>query len=785
MLYKSTLEIEPDGLVVMTDDHPIVELEGLMFPKYAALELAEESGPPTPDDQFVPNDLAPTVVDRPVDEETNARIEKALRMRSQRVVGRSPRGTNKRRSGFVPARACPNFGRHAEEADRRRCRGDRRDPDPWCGDPRHTRPAGSPETIRRRLQRPDPPGLRFRRAGQESGRPGIDARHSHLRRLSLIDCTVEGVELSDAVIDGDLELDGITGHGIGGPCWVKARGAVSADPSPPPEQNSPCHGSRRPRGRLNTQKLVIDRLTQRGWPKPRRWAAPQKATGRRSAGHMRSIRRRGIAGDLRLQPSFKASGVNIAGATIAGSLEAGGATLSAPVVPEDSVEALHAQGVTIHGRAAFDCDPTRPYDPLFGDHQFRSSGTLNFRGATIGGDFSLAGAWIKPRDVGAVALELTDATFSADLWLQRDERERDGSDGEDVTTCTVRTMRLIDATFSGSIFIDARLEWFNASGIRADGQVQLSGAVKEAFLTDATIGRDLEIHGPEKVPVERVEASGVSVRGTLRLKGAFAGLCDFTGCRVEGDFALGEEPEPLCLHRKPWKEPPKIRLASATVSGSLRVASQINLSSAFPVDASVDLATAEYADLREAEVSCYPGWRMAEATLVQQRAPRLRRPVVSLGSKPVPSQEKVNLAVVSFLYCANDPSDLLLLDGDQPRIHRFNNDHPTAASPHEPSRLERPSRSSRLSLDTESQVRHYLSVLWTNAGEDRWPSRPPRANVHLALNSGVGGSTRSPPRKRLSSLRRSTRGRPTSVWNMDRASSTSRSWFSLRESSHR
>lgn len=726
VLFKSTLEIEPDGLVEMTDDDPIVELEGLMFPKYAALELAEESGPPPPDDQFVPaNDLAPTVVDRPVDEETNARIEKALRdaitasrwafatREEQEAFGDSSR------QGRVPISADTLRKLIVDDAVATggiRIRGaairgllDLQEARRQSGD------ACNALILR---------DCDFEGAGQESGTPGIDARHSHLRRLSLIDCTVDGVELSDAVIDGDVELDGITGHGIGGPCWVKARGArvggsITAaraklalpwKPETPWPVEHPEIGHRQAHSEGVAQDQVAGAAPQSYWSAIRRpFALDLKGAG--------------IAGDLRLQPSFEASGVNIAGATIAGSLVARGATLSAPAVPEDSVEALDAQGVTIHGRAVFDCDPTRPYDPLFGDHQFRSSGTLSFRGATIGGDFSLAGAWIKPRDVGAVALELTDATLSADLWLRRDEREPDGSDGKDVTHCTVRKMRLIDATFSGSIFIDARLEWFIASGIRADGEVQLSGAVKEAFLTDATIGRDLKIHGPEKVPVERVEASGVSVRGTLRLKGAFAGLCDFTGCQVEGDFALGDELEPLCLHRKPWKEPPKIRLAYATVSGSLRVASQINLSSAFAVDASVDLATAEYAEygLREAEVSCYPGWRMAEATLVHQRAPRLRRPAVSLGSRPLPSQEKVNLAVVSFLYCANDPGDLLLLDGDLSRIYRFNNDHPTAASPHEPSRLERPSRSSRLSLDTESQVRHYLSVLWTNYGEDRWP----------------------------------------------------------------
>jgi hypothetical protein len=73
-----------------------------------------------------------------------------------------------------------------------------------------------------------------------SGSPGIDASHSHLQRLSLVDCQTDGVELSSAVIVSDLELDRLhpperddaershdadrTDGGKRGTCWVRACG---------------------------------------------------------------------------------------------------------------------------------------------------------------------------------------------------------------------------------------------------------------------------------------------------------------------------------------------------------------------------------------------------------------------------------------------------------------------------------------------------------------------------------------------------------------------------------
>ena len=46
-------------------------------------------------------------------------------------------------------------------------------------------------------------------ADAPTGSPGIDARHSYLQRLSLVNCRSNGLDVSSAVIVGDLKLDGL------------------------------------------------------------------------------------------------------------------------------------------------------------------------------------------------------------------------------------------------------------------------------------------------------------------------------------------------------------------------------------------------------------------------------------------------------------------------------------------------------------------------------------------------------------------------------------------------
>ena len=417
--------------------------------------------------------------------------------------------------------------------------------------------------------------------GDVSGvKPGIDASHSHLQRLSLVKCRADGVELSGATIVGDLDLEGFGPRQLdasGAPleaqlgerraAWVKARGI-------------------RIGGSMTARKTTLSVPWQRGaeWPPKgvQGWANVPAPFGLDLDGAQ-------ISGSLILQPGFESiGGVNIAGAMIGGDLWAQGAHLEAAGVGRESIEALRAQSVEIHGHAVFSCD-TDSIDDGRSDprRRFDARGTLDFYGAKIRGTFVLYGARVTgAEDDENPAIYLYSASLSADVLIGRDDR---------------------------------------AEGVPCD--------ISTIDLTTATIGGQLLLQGSDGTPMASVAATGLRVSGDLTLSGPMSQV-DLSGSLVEGQLSLGRY-DPLKLTRDAV-----VTLADARVGRDLR-ADWISTPS-FPVK--IEWSKTRPLRIRAIPLASYPGWWLAEALVEPTVGSGLA--ILSFLCRPGESWETVEEVVI-------------------------------------------------------------------------------------------------------------------------------------------
>ena len=330
--------------------------------------------------------------------------------------------------------------------------------------------------------------------GSRRARLELNASHAHLERLSLRDCTVSGVELSGAVINGALELDGIRGPGDRGPCWVRARGV-------------------RVGGSLSARKSKL----RQPWPLATKWPPDEPGWQNLTGPYALDLTGAEIGGSLTLWPEFEAiGGVSISGATIGEGLRAPGARLDAADVGS-STDALFAQYARISGAVFLGMDGERPV---------RAQGPLNFYGAEIEGAVNLIGVKATASRIGVEAtasrdparsalfmpavsvagdalfypgrllsVNLENATFGAKLDIG-------GSPIDEVsaTACRVRGDLFLGGTISKADFSGSVIEGRLALG---EGEFRLrlrsiNGAVARVSFTDARVGRGLDV----VVPIE-------------------------------------------------------------------------------------------------------------------------------------------------------------------------------------------------------------------------------------------------------------------------------------------
>jgi hypothetical protein len=461
--------------------------------------------------------------------------------------------------------------------------------------------------------------------GADAATPALDASHGHLQRLSLIDCQAGGVELSGAMIAGDLVLDGLRSVEGEEGCWVKARGA-------------------RIGGSVTAREA---RLGLPWWPSESSDTPWTPA----SNGYWRTITRpealdlsnAQIAGSLILRPNFTSrGGVSISVATIGGWLDARGARIEAIRIG-DTREALFAPFAKIQG-PVYLCSDSGPSI----SSRFSARGAVQFYGAEIGGRLDLAGAEIFALDGSDYALDLSSSSLSSDLVL--------GPTAETSWECEIPTVDLSTAQVGGGVLVDAPAGWsmqvINAPTLTIRGGLNLSGSVAWTDLSGSTVGGDIRISGATASPIGTIDARGLRGHGSLVLSGSLVGTCDLSGSVVGGDLDLGTEDDPLSLDANGWDESPKLKLVGANVGRALSVA-PISMRFKFPLD--LEGAGLE---VRAADLLPYPGWRLAEVSF----AP----------SHDEPSAFK---AMVVALFYRSGGREIVVLDGDSNRIHQFNDTH--------------------------------------------------------------------------------------------------------------
>ena len=289
-----------------------------------------------------------------------------------------------------------------------------------------------------------------------------------------------GVELSGAVINGALELDGIRGPGDRDPCWVKARGV-------------------RVGRSLSARKSKL----RQPWPSATKWPPDEPGWQDLTGPFALDLTGAEIGGSLTIWPEFEAiGGVSISGATIGEGLRALGARLDAADVG-GSNNAFFAQYARISGPVFLGKDDDRPV---------RAQGPLNFYGAEIEGAVDLEGveatashdpptsalnmpavsvagdAFFYPGRLFSV--NLNNATFGAKLDIY-------GSPIDQVwaTACRVRGDLILGGTISKADFSGSMIEGRLALG-EGEYHLQLrsiNGAAARVSFTDARVGGELDV----------------------------------------------------------------------------------------------------------------------------------------------------------------------------------------------------------------------------------------------------------------------------------------------------
>lgn len=317
----------------------------------------------------------------------------------------------------------------------------------------------------------------------------IDAAHSHLAGLALIDCWAHGVVLVDAVVDGDVQLDGL--QPLTAACWVNARGL-------------------RVGGRFTARRAKLSLLepkqAESPEAKPPKTESPEaeppdtespSAAGNdggptdylaRGALDLSEAR---IEGSLIFQPPFVvAGGICVRNAIVGGDIQMAGADLTANGIRDDW-DALDAQLIDVKG-AVFLSDRN---DPL------TARGSLHMAGSRIAGGLFIANAKVThaPDGPDSAKLNLRSATISGSVWIANAEIALTELGAADVGSL------LLLGTVASSLL---------APSLRSRGDVTLCGALSDVELSNAEIGGDLKLGNGERDAPDAIPLSLTSLKGS-------------------------------------------------------------------------------------------------------------------------------------------------------------------------------------------------------------------------------------------------------------------------------
>jgi hypothetical protein len=542
---------------------------------------------------------------------------------------------------------------------------------------------------------------------QFTTKPAIDARHAHLQRLSLTDCEVDGIELSSAVLENDLTLDGIRGRPNRHEAhediieWMhvleRARGTeryyfghvealllAEYRTSPGAARHAEVKLDANGEGRVYSRAIpedverslveharevytavfaqLAETSAEREFPIPADddlqldWARVPESQIVRTDVTPEDFGR--VVAQTTRECWFDMCWIKARGVRVGGSVIVRRATLRLPWRPgvEWPPPEAHECWRDLRAPFALDLQGAQVGGSVFLQPGFVAIGGVNLGTATIGGDLWAQGARLVAAGVGqgsVEALRARSVDIRGRVEMTRESREDDGEGSYDE----------------------------DEGSFKAYGRLDLSSG---------KIGGALRIEGAATAPV-RVEAAGADVAGDLTIFGSVSGA-DFSGSVTHGDLCLGTSEHELGLVSTHPVEPPSVKLVGASVARAVRLGKRVTVP-AFPID----LKRTEHS-VRTTALRSHPMWRLAEARF----EPVPKEPVdphASTDASEMPTDSEV--AIVAFLYRPDGKGGIVLLDGRVDPIHSLNTVEPPA-------------------LHSEEHVRQYVSFfcnyLWADEG---------------------------------------------------------------------
>lgn len=305
--------------------------------------------------------------------------------------------------------------------------------------------------------------------GDPAGRPAaaLDLRHARVARLSVKNCRCGFIDLTDASLMGDLDLDGLQALHDEGQCRVEAVGV-------------------RIEGTLRAPDAKLRLKQDSGGERAKR---PDYALNLLGAQ---------ISGSVLLRPGFVADGgISVSRAKIAGDFWADGARLVAQGNYALQGQSVHVEGLVgltcLHARAA-SSSSEHSQQALDEPERFTAEGTVSFGAADLG-SLLLTGAHLRPKAGEEENWFIGDlATIRHSLYLDRWKRNQ--------------AVGSADTSFEAEYDL-----WLR--GAKIAGSIEGDGAKLRSFYGD-----DLEIGGSlvfTGIEARRIHLPGIKVRGDLDL----------------------------------------------------------------------------------------------------------------------------------------------------------------------------------------------------------------------------------------------------------------------------
>lgn len=395
----------------------------------------------------------------------------------------------------------------------------------------------------------------------------LDARHARLARVRLDHCRAGRIDLSGAVIEGDLDLDHLRSPVPRGQCWVVAQ-KVRVD------------------GRISLKGSEL-RVAQEGDELPEE----------KVRDHALDLSTASIGRGLALFPGFSArGGVRLSNAHVAGDVWAAGAHLVAA-----GGEAMTLQGAHVEGNVAL-----RSVERDGGAvDRFESRGSISLYGTRIEGTLDLSGARFLHEEPAAAAAgkALLGASFTHVVGgLVLGGRNGQFFEAEGLIQFW-NTQVEGNATLGGVIdhlqVLQARFG-SNLAVTPFDGRVELTGSEIAGDFTFTSLDGQL-VTGPKEVGGNAV-VSGRVLAPLMLQDARLHGSLTLDAAVVQGGGAY------LGLPRGSLRtEMSSVRLARARAERDLVVQRLA------PVPPSRWSGSPRVQRLRTRALACYPGWQLGEA----------------------------------------------------------------------------------------------------------------------------------------------------------------------------